>query len=145
MSLRVNTKVYDWGDVDLKLPGVVTDIQEISYDDELEKELVYGHGKLPRGYGTGNYKANGKISMLRDDYEAILEYCNNNNIKFYDLHFPKIVVSYANGDGSIMTDVLNNVTFAKRSMKAANEDKSFKVDLDLMIAGTIDWNGNKPV
>ena len=46
--LRVNTKVYDWGDVDLCLPGVVTDIQEISYDDELEKELVYGHGKLPR-------------------------------------------------------------------------------------------------
>ena len=44
-----------------------------------------------------------------------------------------------------MTDVLNHVTFAKRSMKAANGDKSFKVDLDLLIAGTIDWNDNKPV
>ncbi len=143
--LRVNNKTYDWGDVDLSLPGVVTQIEEISYDDELEKELVYGHGKLPRGYGTGNYKPSGKISMLRDDYEAILEYCNNNGIKFYDLTFPKIVVSYANGDSSIATDVLNNVTFAKRSMKAANGDKTFKVDLDLIIAGTIDWNGNKPV
>ena len=54
--LKVNGKTYDWGDVDLKLPGVTTEIEEISYDDELEKELVYGHGKLPRGYGTGNYK-----------------------------------------------------------------------------------------
>ena len=53
--LKVNGKTYDWGDVDLKLPGVTTEVEEISYDDELEKELVYGHGKLPRGYGTGNY------------------------------------------------------------------------------------------
>lgn len=143
--LRVNGKAYDWGDVDLKLPGIVTQIEEISYDDELEKELIYGHGKLPRGYGTGNYKPSGKISMLRDDYEAILEYCNNNGIKFYDLTFPKIVVSYASENGKTATDVLNNVSFAKRSMKAANGDKSFKVDLDLIIAGTIDWNGNKPV
>ena len=83
--------------------------------------------------------------MLLDDFEAILEYFNNNGIKFYDLTFPIIVVSYANGDGTIATDVLNNVTFAKRSMKAANGDKTFKIDLDLIIAGTIDWNGNKPV
>lgn len=143
--LRVNGKSYDWGDVDLRLPGVVTQIEEISYDDELEKELIYGHGKLPRGYGTGNYKANGKISMLRDDYEAILEYCNKNGIKFFDLNFPKIVVSYASDGGATATDVLNNVSFSKRSTKAANGDKSFKVDLDLIIAGTIDWNGNKPV
>ena len=31
--LKVNGKTYDWGDVDLKLPGVVTEIEEISYDD----------------------------------------------------------------------------------------------------------------
>lgn len=143
--LKVNGKAYDWGDVDLKLPGVVTNIEEISYDDELEKELIYGHGKLPRGYGTGNYKPSGKISMLRDDFEEILAYCKRNNIQFYNLVFPKIVVSYANGDGSTATDVLNNVSFSKRSMKAANGDKSFKVDLDLMIAGKIEWNGNSPV
>lgn len=143
--LKVNGKTYDWGDVDLKLPGVTTEIEEISYDDELEKELVYGHGKLPRGYGTGNYKPTGKISMLRDDFEAVLDYCKSNGIPFYNLTFSKIVVSYANGDGSIATDVLNNVSFSKRSMKAANGDKSFKVDLDLIIAGKIVWNGNDPV
>lgn len=143
--LKVNGKAYDWGDVNLSLPGIVTEIEEISYDDEMEKELIYGHGKTPRGYGTGNYKPSGKISMLRDDYQEILNYCNANGIKFYDLTFPKIVVSYANGDDTTVTDVLNNVTFSKRSMKAANGDKSFKVDLELIIAGTIDWDGNKPV
>lgn len=143
--LKVNGKTYDWGDVDLSLPGIVTEVEEISYEDELDKELVYGHGKLPRGYGTGNYKPSGKITMLRDDYQAILEYCNNNGIKFYDLAFPKIVVSYANGDDTTVTDVINNVTFSKRSIKAANGDKTFKVELELIIAGKIVWDGNEPV
>ena len=67
MALKVNGKNYDWGDVDVKFPGLVLQLQEISYDDELEMEESYGRGSHPRGYGTGNYKASGKVSMLRDD------------------------------------------------------------------------------
>lgn len=69
--LKVNGKAYDWGDVDLKIPGLNIQVQEISYDDELEIEEVYGSGSKPRGYGTGNYKASGKLSMLRDDYDDL--------------------------------------------------------------------------
>lgn len=143
--LKVNGKSYDWGDVDLQLPGIVTEVQEISYDDELEKELVYGKGCKPRGYGTGNYKANGKLSLLKDDYDAIVDYCKSNNIPLYKLVFPKVIVSYAKGDGKVSTDVLNQVSFSKASHKAAQNDKSFKVDLDLFIAGTIDRDGLAPV
>lgn len=143
--LKVNGKAYDWGDVDLKLPGLAIEAQEISYDDELEKELIYGKGNAPRGYGTGNYKPTGKLTFLRDDFEELLQYCKSKGIPFYSLTFPKIVVSYAQGNGQISTDVLNNVSFSKRSMKAAQGDKSFKVDLDLIISGKIVWNGNNPV
>ncbi len=72
--LKVNGKAYDWGDVDVKLPGLVLDVQEISYDDEQDMEEVYGRGNKPRGFGTGNYKASGKISLLCDDYDALLDY-----------------------------------------------------------------------
>lgn len=41
--LKVNGKAYDWGDVDLKIPGLNIQVQEISYDDELEIEEVYGY------------------------------------------------------------------------------------------------------
>ena len=143
--LKVNGKAYDWGDVDLKLPGLAIEAQEISYDDELEKELIYGKGNAPRGYGTGNYKPTGKLTFLRYDFEELLQYCKSKGIPFYSLTFPKIVVSYAQGNGQISTDVLNNVSFSKRSMKAAQGDKSFKVDLDLIISGKIVWNGNNPV
>ena len=145
MSLKVNGKAYDWGDVNLQIPGIVAEVQEISYDDELEKELVYGKGSKPRGYGNGNYKASGKMSMLRDDYEALLDYCKSNNITFFKLQIPKIIVSYANDEDRTRQDILNKVSFSKRSNKAAQGDKSLKVDLDLMIAGTIDQDGVAPI
>ena len=53
-------------------PGLVLVVQEISYDDEQEMEESYGKGLPPRGYGKGNYKASGKMSMLRDDYDDVL-------------------------------------------------------------------------
>ncbi|MBV1817646.1 hypothetical protein KUA25_06165 [Bacteroidales bacterium MSK.15.36] len=145
MSLKVNGKAYDWGDVDLKIPNLTIEIQEISYDDELEKELVYGKGQAPRGYGEGNYKPSGKMSLLRDDYDEIVEYCKRKGVPFYKLQIPKIIVSYANAGAKTISDVLNKVSFGKASHKAAQGDKSLKVDIDLFIAGTIDRNGLKPV
>lgn len=141
----INGKVYDWSDVDIKLPGLNLQTQEISYDDELEKELVYGKGSRPRGYGTGNYKSEGKISLLRDDYDKLLDYCKSKKIPFYKLVIPKIVVSYANAGDRTRSDILNTVTFTKKSKKVAQGDKSIKVDLDIIIVNGIEYDGVKPI
>ena len=145
MSLKVNGKNYDWGDVDVKFPGMVLQLQEISYDDEQEMEESYGRGPKPRGFGTGNYKASGKISMLRDDYDDLLSYCKAKRLTFYEIMIPSIVVSYANNGGRTRIDELKKVKFVKRSNKAAQGDKSLTVDIDLMIIGGIIQDGVKPV
>ncbi len=145
MSLIVNGKCYDWGDVDVKIPGMPFEPQEISYDDELEKEEAYGYGHKPRGYGRGNYKASGKVSLLRDDYQALLDYCKAQGVKFYEMELPSVVVSYADSDGQIKQDELKKVHFTKRSHKAAQGDKSLKVDIDLMIVGGIVEDGLEPI
>ena len=132
-------------DVDVKFPGLVLQLQEISYDDEQEKEETYGKGSMPRGYGTGNYKASGKISMLRDDYDDLLDYCKSKGLAFYKLEIPSIVVSYANDGGRTRIDELKKVHFSKRSNKASQGDKSLTVDIDLMIVGGIIQDGVKPV
>ncbi|GAB6158279.1 hypothetical protein JCM39194_14790 [Desulfotomaculum varum] len=143
MSLKVNGKTYDWADVDVKLPGLSIEFQEISYDDELEKELAYGKGQKPRGYGEGNYKAEGKVTLLRDDYDTLLDYCKSKGVPLFKLVIPKIVVSYANEGDRTRSDVLNTVTFTKRSNKAAQGDKSIKVDLDMLIVDGIESDGVK--
>lgn len=144
MSIKVNGKAYDWGDVDVKIPGLPFVCQEASYDDELDSEEVYGRGGRPRGYGTGNYKSSGKVSMLRDDYEELLTYCKARRIPFFKLLFPSVIVSYANDGGRTIIDELRRVRITKRSLKAAQGDKSLKVDLDLMILGGIISDGVEP-
>lgn len=143
--LKVNGKAYDWGDVDLKIPGLNIQVQEISYDDELEMEEVYGSGSKPRGYGTGNYKASGKLSMLRDDYDDLLAYCKQKGVPFYKMELPSIIVSYANEGARTKIDELKKVKFSKRSNKAAQGDKSLTVDVDMMIVGGVYQDGVAPV
>lgn len=143
--LKVNGRTYGWADVDVKIPGLNLVLQEISYDDEQEAEEAYGRGNKPRGYGKGNYKASGKMSMLRDDYDDLLNYCRRMKIPFFGVEFPMIVVSYANDGGRTRMDVLKKVIFTKRSHKAAQNDKSLTVDIDLMIIDGIVEDGVEPV
>ena len=135
MSLKVNGQTYSWGDVDVKIPGLVLVVQEISYD---------GKGNRPRGYGKGNYKASGKMSMLRDDYDDVLAYCKAKGVPFYGLEWPSVVVSYANEGERTRIDELKKVVPIKRSHKAAQGDKSLTVDIDLMIVGGIVEDGVEP-
>lgn len=143
--LKVNGKAYDWGDVDVKLPGLAIQVQEISYDDEQDMEEVYGSGSRPRGYGTGNYKASGKMTLLRDDYNDLLGYCRAKGVPFYKMEIPSIIVSYASEGDRTRIDELKKVKFVKRSNKAAQGDKSLTVDIDLMIVGGIIQDGVQAV
>ena len=143
--IKVNGISYGWGDVDVKIPGLNLVAQEISYDDEQEMEESYGKGSRPRGYGKGNYKASGKMSMHRDDYDDVLDYCKAKGIPFYGVELPSVVVSYANPGGRTRIDELKKVVFVKRSHKAAQGDKTLSVDIDLMIVGGIVEDGVEPV
>lgn len=145
MSIKVNGINYGWGDVDVKIPGLNLVVQEISYDDEQEMEESYGRGNRPRGYGKGNYKASGKMSMLRDDYDDVLDYCKATSRPFYGVELPSVVVSYGNPGGRTRIDELKRVVFVKRSHKAAQGDKTLSVDIDLMIVGGIVEDGVEPV
>ena len=144
MSIKVNGINYGWGDVDVKIPGLNLVVQEISYDDEQEMEESYGKGYRPRGYGKGNYKASGKMSMLRDDFDDVLDYCKATGKSFYNVELPSVVVSYGNPGGRTRIDELKRVVFVKRSHKAAQGDKTLTVDIDLMIVGGIVEDGVEP-
>lgn len=141
----VNGKNYDWADININIPGLTMELQEISYDDELEKETSYGKGAMARGYGTGNYKSQGKMTMLRDDYNDLLDYCKRKNVPIYKVVLPKIIVSYANDGQKTKSDELNTVTFTKTNHKGGQGDKSLKVDLDFIIVNGIVRDGVKAI
>lgn len=139
----INGKCYDWTSVTIDVAGMESiELQEISYDDEQELEAIYGKGGKIRGYGTGNQKNSVKLSMTREDFNEMIRVIKSKGYKsFYKYTIPKITVSYADDGADTSTDVLTNVKFSKRSFKAAQGDKSMKVDLDGMATGGIKMNG----
>lgn len=144
MSL-INGIAYGWNDVSVKFPFGDVEPQSIDYGDEQEKEVVYGSGCKPRGYGVGNYKATCKLSFLRDDFEQIEAYCKGRGVPLYALTIPKIVVAYANTGDRTHVDEITKVSFSKTDHKAAQNDKSLTVDLECLVAGLITRDGLKPV
>lgn len=85
------------------------------------------------------------MSMHRDDYDDLLDYCKATGTPFFGVELPSVVVSYANPGSRTRIDELKRVVFTKRSHKAAQGDKTLSVDIDIMIIGGIVEDGVEPI
>ena len=61
--------------------------------------------------------------------------------RFFDVVVPQITVSYADEGCTTSTDTLTNVTFSKRSLKAAEGDNSLTVEIEGFAVGGIAHDG----
>lgn len=138
----INGQVFDWESITVSLPhGVLIGVKDISYDDERPVEPIYGKGSKPIGRGRGNYKAEGKLTVLREEFDKILDYARGKGVAFYQLPPFPITVSYANDGEPVRTDVLPECVFTKRSRKASQGNTELTVDLDFVILKPIRDNG----
>lgn len=140
----INGKVYDWEDVTVALPyGIAILIDEITYDDELAIEPVYGKGAVPRAYGRGNYKASGKIGMKREEFNKLNKYAALQGRTLYGLEPFPIVVSYADDGNPTTVDELPRCKINKSNGGGKQGDKEMKVTVDFQILQPIIRNGVK--
>jgi len=139
----VNGRNYDWESTTITLPhGTLISVEKIEYSDEKEFKPVYGKGSKPRAYGAGNYKGEGKLTLHREEFERLVEYCRSNKLKdFYALPPFPITVSYANADRPLVTDVLQQCKFTKIGTGSEQGKEKIEVELDFVILGGIEWHG----
>lgn len=134
----VNGRKYAWEDISIMLanqPGI--GIQDISWDEEKELEGIYGIGSKPIGYSQGNWKAEGKVTILVEDYQILLAYARGLRGGIFDFKPFNIIVNYANDEEVPHTTLLMQCKFAKKSRKASQGEKKNTVDLDFQIFGDI--------
>lgn len=146
MSAMINGKQFDWGDITISLlpiTPVLFTAKTISWDEEFEAEAIYGKGRTPVGYGKGNWKASGKLEMLKGEFEALALICPNGILNL-DPRNALINVLYSNSlDGTIplTTTTLKGIRFTKISESANQGDKELTVALDFLILGNIERMG----
>lgn len=139
--MAINGKKYSWEDITIKLPhGTLVDVDSIDYSDKKEKEAIYGKGSNPQGYGTGNYSAEGKLSLRKEEFDKLVDHAKQNGGSLYGLKPFTITVAYANEDQQTVTDTLQSCTITEISGGSKQGDKDVKRDISLAILDGIKWN-----
>jgi hypothetical protein len=131
-------KMAGWNSVTCRLFGRdVVGISKIAYDDEQDKENVYGAGKMPIGQSEGNYKAKASIELTLEERLAI-----QNSLPFgvriQDIAPFPVIVAYEYG-GRVYKDVLMNCSFKNNGVDVKQGDKTISTNFDLNISH-INWN-----
>ena len=136
----INGVKYSWEGITVNAShGEMIDIKDISYDENWEKEALYGKGSKPVGYGKKNQTATGKITIRR---EEMLRWEKQAGKALSEIEPFPITVSYAADGQNTSTDVLRQCTFTgKTGMGAAQGDGEITVDLDFLILGGVEYDG----
>lgn len=146
MSVSINGKQFDWGDISISIipiSPIIFTAKTISWEEEYEATPIYGKGRVPVGYGKGNWRSNGRIEMLKSEFEA-LNIIAPKGILGLDPRITTINIIYNNlteGLAPLAVNTLTNVCFTKISDTATQGDKELKVGLDFLILGDIKRNG----
>lgn len=132
----INGKTYSWGDIAVVIFGKrIVGITAINYDQEQEKENVYGAGNVPVNRGYGNKKYSASITLLSDEVTALEQATPNGDLT--DIPAFDIVVSYMNDQRGVVTHILKSAEFTKDSRSSKQNDSKIEIELPLIIAPII--------
>lgn len=131
-------KLAGWNSVTANMLGRdIEGITEITYDDSVEKENVYGAGKYPIGRAEGNYAAKASITLLLEEVNALQNSLPPTKGLDSIAPFP-IVVEYEY-NGFKKKDVIHSCEFKGRGVAVKQNDKTIAYKFDLLCSH-IWWN-----
>jgi hypothetical protein len=134
----INGQNYGWGDITVNINGLpVVGITAIKYEEEQEKENIYGAGRYPVSRGKGRVKSMASITLMVEVVMAIAKAAPKGQLHRI-APFP-IVVSYQPEAGPIVTDVIMNCEFKKQTRDFKEGDMKKEVAMDLIISHII-WD-----
>jgi len=132
----INGVNYSWSNVKLVLFGVpVIGITAIEYKAKQKKDNNYGMGDVPTSRGYGNKEYEGKITLYKDEWNAIIAAAPSRDP--LDIPFFDVQVSFSGSRVQPSLDVLRAVEFLEDPFTIGQGDTKSMVEIPLII-GLID-------
>lgn len=129
----INGREYGWGDIVVNISATsVTGIKAIKYEEDQEKENIYGAGRNPVSRGYGRVKTTGSITLLSATVFAMQAIAPKG--KLHNIAPFPIVVSYQPETGPIVKHILKNCEFKKTTFDWKEGDMSKDIELELVIS-----------
>lgn len=115
----------------------VEGISELGYDDNIEKEMIYGAGRMPIGVGEGNYQATCSLKLFKEEVVAILDSLPP-GVRLQDVAPTDVIVQYEY-ENRIYRDIIHNFQFTRGGKAVKQNDKNVDQTLEC-ICSHISWN-----
>lgn len=129
----INGREYGWADIIVNISATpLSGIKQVKYEEEQEKENIYGAGRHPVGRGYGRVKTTGSITLLSGTVFAMQAAAPGN--KLHNIAPFPIVVMYQPETGAIVKHTLKNCEFKKTSFDWKEGDLSKDIELELIIS-----------
>lgn len=133
----INGREYGWGDIVCTIGAVpVTGIRAIKYEEEQEKEDVYGAGRNPVSRGYGRIKTTGSITVLSSTVMALKAKAPKGQL--HRIAPFTITVSYQPDNQALVTHILKNCEFKKTAFDWKEGDMHKEIELELLISHIVD-------
>ncbi|WP_395059998.1 hypothetical protein [Flavobacterium sp.] len=129
----INGREYGWGDIAVTVSATpLIGIRAVKYEEDQEKENIYGAGRNPVSRGYGRVKTTGSITLLSATVFAMQATAPRG--KLHNIAPFPIVVSYQPETGGIVKHVLKNCEFKKTTFDWKEGDMSKEIELELVIS-----------
>lgn len=133
----INGTEYGWSSISFNIGSVpVVGIRAIKYEEEQEKENIYGAGQNPVSRGYGKVKSTASITLLASTVMALKGSAPKGQL--HRIAPFTVVVSYQPLDGKIQTHHLKNCEFTKTSFDWKEGDTHKEIEFELIISNIVD-------
>ena len=127
--MAFDSREYEYADLTAVVGGKdLTGLRGLSYDEEQDKDLVYGKGNKPRKIQKGNIKYSGELSVLQSEYETMVANSPNKSILGLQINIVAAYGNPSNGD-IVIVDILQAVQFTKAPKALKQGDKFQEIKL----------------
>ncbi len=123
-------EMLGWNSVTVNMLGRdIEGISEISYTDEQQIEGAYGAGRMPVGFTTGNYTAQAKLTMYKEEAIA-LQNSLPPAMRIQDIPPFDIIVKYEK-DGTLFKDIVHNCKFKNNGSELKQNEGKVEIGFDM--------------
>ncbi|WP_417967699.1 hypothetical protein [Flavobacterium sp. XS2P14] len=127
-----------WNSVTMNILGRDAEgISELSYDDNVDKEVIKGAGMFGIGVGEGDYTAKFGLKLYQEEVIAIMDVLPP-GVRIQQIMPFDVIVQYTYKT-RIYKDIIRNVEFTKVGKAVKKGDKTVEQTLEC-ICTHIDWN-----
>lgn len=134
----MSAKEYCWNDTDIYFSGrLLINCEEASYKLSADVEVFYGNDGDPSGWGQGETKGEGSISVSGQEYAKMIDFAAAWGYNMLKQPPMPLIILEKSEDLPTLRHSISQIKFKEIGWDGKNKDKRFIHKLPFIIVGPV--------